>query len=311
MKRPELLPAIASGLVNGAAHRQIARGLRCAPSTVTRQSARIGRHSLLLLVLALEHLAEDREDTVLAHIESFEGARKRRFAIATLVGADSWFSYGVDGAPHGQAVPRRSFRDTRPCRRRTRTRHGHLLSARRLLAARALFAGEDALRVICDDEHDYRATVRSLALRGRVQLVVDPRPKPGPRGAPRSDEARAHDAAVFPNELLRRLARHSMAHHHIDTIAFPRRINAAMERQFTLAAWRNFVKKRAERRPERVTPAMLKRLATEPWSWERVFARRLFPDRLRVPMSWLGIYRREWITPALRSNTRHALHLAF
>ena len=48
MKRPELLPVVAALLVAGCAHRQIAMFAGCAPSTVTRMAARIGRHSLLL-----------------------------------------------------------------------------------------------------------------------------------------------------------------------------------------------------------------------------------------------------------------------
>lgn len=47
-KRPELLLPVAAGLVAGSAHRQIARSLGCAPSTVTRLAARMGRHALLL-----------------------------------------------------------------------------------------------------------------------------------------------------------------------------------------------------------------------------------------------------------------------
>ena len=56
LKRPELAPAIAAALLAGSAHRQIARSLGCAPSTVTRLSARLGRHALLLLALSLERL---------------------------------------------------------------------------------------------------------------------------------------------------------------------------------------------------------------------------------------------------------------
>ncbi|MCZ6650802.1 MAG: hypothetical protein O7D35_09040, partial [Acidobacteria bacterium] len=40
LKRPELLPRIAAGLQAASAHRQLARTLGCAPSTVTRLSAR-------------------------------------------------------------------------------------------------------------------------------------------------------------------------------------------------------------------------------------------------------------------------------
>ncbi len=68
LKRPELLVPVAHGLVNGAAHRQIARMVGCAPSTVTRLSARLGRHAQLLQVLALLHLpSTDTEDTILDH----------------------------------------------------------------------------------------------------------------------------------------------------------------------------------------------------------------------------------------------------
>jgi hypothetical protein len=304
---------IAAGLVNGAAHRQIARMVGCAPSTVTRQSARLGRHSLLLMVLALQHLAQDREDTVLDHAESFEGSQNDPFAIATLTGSRSWFWYGVDGSRHARTGRRTVFQEAKRALRPPREPlGGYVESARRLLATRVRFSGQTgSLRVICDDMHDYRRAVRVPQLRDRVRLLVYPNPERGPRGAPRSARARIRDAAMFPNDLLHGLMRHSLAHHHRETIAFHRRINAAMERHFLMAGWRNFVKKLAERRSENVTPAMRKHLTDERWTWERFFARRLFPDRLPVPPSWREIYRRNWITPALRTNTRHDLRLAF
>src|SRR5262245_13432192 len=56
LKRPELVVPVAAGLQAGSAHRQIARSLGCAPSTVTRLSARLGRHAMLLMARSLEHL---------------------------------------------------------------------------------------------------------------------------------------------------------------------------------------------------------------------------------------------------------------
>jgi len=314
MKRPELLAPIAACLVNGAAHRQIARIVGCAPSTVTRQSARIGRHGLLLLVLALEHLDQDDEDVVFDHAESFEGSQHDPFAIATLTGSRSWFWYGVDGSRHARTGRRSTFQEARRVLRPPRDAlGGYLESAKRLLETRVRFAAQTlTFRVICDDKHDYRSAVHSSELlRNKVRLVVYPNPVRGPKGAPRTGVALERDAAMFPNDLLHALMRHGLAHHHRETIAFHRRINGAMERYFLMAAWRNFVKKRSERRPEKITPAMLKRLTTTAWTWQRVFARRLFPDRLPVPASWQAIYRRDWITPSLRSNTRHALRLAY
>src|SRR5262249_32939894 len=48
LKRPELTVPIAKGLVNGAAHRQIARIVGCAHSTVTKRARRLGRHAQVL-----------------------------------------------------------------------------------------------------------------------------------------------------------------------------------------------------------------------------------------------------------------------
>ncbi|HXU13164.1 MAG TPA: hypothetical protein VN898_14510, partial [Candidatus Binatia bacterium] len=90
LKRPELLVPVAAGLQAGSAHRQLARNLGCAPSTVTRLSARLGRHALLLMARALEHLRGGlTEPVVLDHFETFEFTQDLPFGIATPVGQDS------------------------------------------------------------------------------------------------------------------------------------------------------------------------------------------------------------------------------
>jgi len=73
LKRPELLVPVAAGLQAGSAHRQLARTLGCAHSTVTRLSARLGRHAMLLSAHALQHLeGQLAEPVVLDHFETFE-----------------------------------------------------------------------------------------------------------------------------------------------------------------------------------------------------------------------------------------------
>jgi hypothetical protein len=52
-------------------------------------------------------------------------------------------------------------------------------------------------------------------------------------------------------------------------------------------------------------------LADEPWGWRRVLSRRLFPERETLPGLWAELYRREWTTPVLRSNTLHRLRYAY
>jgi hypothetical protein len=73
------------------------------------------------------------------------------------------------------------------------------------------------------------------------------------------------------------------------------------------ALWRNFVKRRAERRPEPATPAIRVGLADAQWTGTRALSRRLFPQwETRAPLQ-RTLYDRAWIAPVLRCNTRHAL----
>ena len=119
------------------------------------------------------------------------------------------------------------------------------------------------------------------------------------------------DRAMFPVDLLHKILRHSMAHHRRETIAFGRRLNAVMERLFLAAVWRNFIKRRSERRSRSRTPASLLGLADEPWTWKRVFSRRLFFRRERMPEPWSFLYRRLWTTPILTANSEHQLARGF
>ena len=116
---------------------------------------------------------------------------------------------------------------------------------------------------------------------------------------------------MFPVDLLHKILRHTLAHQRRETIAFGRRLNAVMERLFLAAVWRNFVKRRSERRPEARTPAMHLALTDAPWTWKRVLSRRLFVLREKLPAPWPSLYRRDWVTPTLPSNTRHDLARAY
>jgi transposase-like protein len=313
LKRPELLQPVAAGLSAGSAHRQLARSLGCAPSTVTRLAARLGRHALLLQAHALEQLEAPPEPTVIDHFETFEGSQDFPFGVATAVGARSWFVYALDPAPHRRAGRRSTHQQARVDRRPARPhRGGYAGSFKRTLdLLQAIPALQDKpIRIVTDGHSSYRRELRRRGTAG-IRHSAFPNPERGPRGAPRPALARVRDAAMFPNDLLHLLLRHSLAHHRRETLAFGRRLNALMERLFLAAAWRNFVKDRSERRPQGVTPAMTLGLTDRPWSWARVLARRLFPDRQRVCETWMQLYRREWTTPTLRSNTRHSLARAF
>jgi hypothetical protein len=313
-KRPELLVPIAAGLVGGSAHRQIARTLGCAPSTVTRNAARLGRHAILLLALARRELAgRSDEPFVFDHFETFEFTQDYPFGVGTLVGSRSWFVYDLDPAPHGRTGPmspaqRRRLR-SRP---RRPTRGGYLGSTRRVFKRLREVSLPGATPLVIGDGHRaYDQALRAPSLDGVVVLERYPNPRRGPKGSPRSEAARLRDERLFPVDLLHKILRHSLAHQRRETIAFGRRLNAVMEQMFLTAVWRNFVKKRTERISRCGTPAMGLGLTNERWPWFRVFSRRLFPGRTPTPSTWADLYRRLWTSPLYENNFRHELKLAF
>jgi hypothetical protein len=167
------------------------------------------------------------------------------------------------------------------------------------------------LELLGDGHPAYARAVRVHPLRAQIRLRRFPNPPRGPKDSPRSPEARARDQALFPVDLLHKILRHSLAHHRRETIAFARRINAAMERMFVTVIWRNLVKKRSERRNDDTTPAIKVGLTDRRWNWSRVLARRLFYHRAQLPEPWPELYRRDWTTPLLDSNARHRLRRAF
>jgi hypothetical protein len=308
LKRPELLRPVAAGLQAGSAHRQLARTLGCAPSTVTRLSARLGRHALLLLNRALQsHHEKLHEPVVIDHFETFELTQDLPFGVALPVGARSWFIYGLEPAPHARTGRRTDTQERRRRRRPRRlTRGGYNGSIMRILdRLLPMVPTGHVLHLVGDGHPSYGRSVRRHAAAGRMRLESHPNPPRGAKGSPRSKRAMARDRAMFPVDSLHGLLRHSLAAHRRETIAFGRRLNALCERLFLTIVWRNFVKKRSERRADPTTPAMMVGMTDRPWSWNRVLARRIFPDRELVGGIWKVLYDRQWKTPDLPVNTRH------
>ncbi len=308
LKRPELLLPVAAGLVAGAAHRQLARTLGCAPSTVTRLAARIGRHALLFQARALERLDGLQEPVVLDHFETFVYSQDDRLGIATPVGQRSWFVYGIDPAPHRRAG-KRSRRKRAPRHALPEHLPGSVIGSTHRVLELLFQLSPGGFELVSDDHPAYRAALRRHPRRGSVRHRIFANPDRGPGGD--RALARARDRAMFPADLFHKLWRHSQAHHRRETIAFGRRSNALLERGALMCVWRNFVKGVSERKPDPTTPAMRLDLADRPWTWAELFAWRLFPGRVRLPAGWSRVYRREWTTPAVGRNLRHTLVHAY
>jgi hypothetical protein len=99
---------------------------------------------------------------------------------------------------------------------------------------------------------------------------------------------------MFPNDQLHQLVRHTCSDHKRETIAFGRRLESIIGRAHLVAVWKNFIKWRSERRPDRTTPAMRLKMTDAPWPWERILSRRLFPEREPTSDSTRAIYRKGW-----------------
>lgn len=307
MKKPELLPDVARGLVACGAHRQIARTLKCAPSTVTRIAARLGRHALLYQARAIAMIGAPDEPIAFDHLVTFTHSQIDRLGIATPIGARSWFDYGCEAATY-RGSSRRAARKARV--RSPQPDHEPDAVKRSLEAAlNRLISPGNPLELISDDHPAYPRAIRAARHGALVSHRVYPNP---PRATPQQRlEARARDHAMFPVDMVHQFTRHSLSHHARETIAFARRANASIERAMIFGVWRNFIKRRSERKPDHRSPAMLVGLATRRFRWREVLSRRLFPGRIELSPSWTAIYRRELTTPAVGRNLRHDLVHAY
>jgi hypothetical protein len=293
---------VAAGLVAGSAHRQIARSAKCAKTTVSRMADRLGRHAMLFHFRCLAAIERLSESVVHDHFETFIGRQDQALGIGTAVGADSWFVYDVDPAPH-RGSGRRPDRKAAALLTPQKT---YVRSIRRTITALlSKVAASDRLHCRVDGRIDYRAAVLG-PLGRRVSLSVYPNPERGPKGSPRSPEAELRDWAMFPADQLHQLIRHTCADHKRETIAFGRRLESILGRAHLVAVWKNFIKRRTERRPDRSTPAMHLDLADERWEWERIFVRRLFPTREALSKTAHALYWKRFTPGFPALERRHA-----
>ena len=305
LKRPGLQVRIARGLVASSAHRQIAHSERCAKTTVTRQAERLGRHALLFHARARASGPEIDEGIVHDHFETFVTRQDHALGVGTAVGARSWYVHDVDPAPHrgsGRRPDRKPDAQPRAIPHRT-----YVESIKRtLFGLIERIPDGEKLVFRCDGRLDYRVAVKDPALASRVVLRVYPNPDRGPKGSPRSPEAIERDLAMWAADALHQFIRHSHADHKRETIAQGRRLESIVGRLHLHAVWKNFIKRRTERRPDQPTPAMWRRMTESPWIWEQLLAQRLFSTREPITAHALRLYTKTWTKTLPSLKLRYA-----
>ena len=266
---------------------------------------RLGRHAILFHARSRKELPPIAETIVHDHWELFIGRQDHALGVGTAVGSQSWFVYDVDPAPHrgsGRRPDRKPDSEVP-----VRVNRAYIKSIQRTFRGLIPHVSDDRHLVVnVDGRMDYRAAVRAPDLASRVELRVYPNPKRGPKGTPRSPEAIERDRAMRLVDQLHQFLRHSCSDHKRETIAHARRLESIMGRAHLLAVWKNFIKSRSERRPDRTTPAMRLGMTDSRWRWERLLSRRLFPEREHLSDSKLTIYRKRWTRSLPELTLTHA-----
>jgi len=280
------------------ANRQIARALGCAPSTVTHQISRLGRHSLLFQARELERMTRIGE-IVIDGFESFEYSQYFPFHHNVAVEVESGYLL---------------FHTDSPLRRKgsmtahQKKRRGELESTlgkpppdavrtgiRELLEPIAVKC--DTLSIRSDDHRAYPPAMRQLGCRITHKVTS-------------SKERRDDRNPLWEVNLADLMIRHSTAAHKRETIAWAKRRQASAEKLAIFQLWRNYVKRRWENGPAE-SSAMLKGLASRLLRVRDILSGRRFREHIRLPRAWSRYYDRAVETPALGVNRMHTLTYAY
>jgi hypothetical protein len=275
-------------------NRQIARALGCSPETVAHQVARLGRHCFLFQARELKKIGVLRE-IVIDGFETFEWSQYFPFHHNVAVDvASGYFLFHTDS-------PLRRKGRMRP---RQKARRAQLELALGRASSRAVEDGvRDLLipihsRVIRSDDHRaYPGAIRGLGRKISHQITS-------------STRRRDSHNPLFEVNSLDMFIRHSTGAHKRETIAWARRRQASIEKMAIFQVFRNYVKRRWEKKEER-TPAMILGLADHRWTVWDLLGERIFFDKVELSPRWETYYRRAVRTAAIPINRTHQLRYAF
>jgi transposase-like protein len=300
LRRPDVLVEAAYAVLGCSGYRQIARHLKCSPTTVQRQVDRVGRHALLLLA---EHAPAGpiQEPTVIDGFESFAHSQYHPLNLNLVVGAVSHYCYAFT---HSE-LRRKGWMTERQRRRRAALEAEYGRPDPKAIELGTYCALKIAAPlpqglVVRSDEHD--AYPRSIArLRREGYAITHERTS--------SKEARTAGNPLFPVNRLDLLFRHNSANHKRETIAFSKRHQGVIWRGAWLIAWQNLTKPFSERH-DGGTPAMRAGICERPIPIEELLRDRRFPSRIPLPEEWREYYFGRVRTRRIRNERRHDLKLA-
>jgi len=269
LKRPDLLELLFWRLLSCSGFRQMAREHQVAPTTLMRQSNRLGRHGLLFL--EQHRPREVREPLVLDGLRTFEFGQYWPFDLNLVVG-DSHFIYGFS-----EAELRRSG-TMRKAQRRKREKLEQRLGKPSRTATRdsvqelleRIIPNHSAATVHSDEHKSYPRAISRLC-----NPLIEHR-------TTSSKAARTSKNPLFPVNLAELWIRHNGSNQKRETIAFSKRRQGALYRMAVLAIWRNYLQPVSERKGG-PTPAQTLGIVEERLRPRDVLGRRLFVSQIPLP----------------------------
>ncbi len=281
------------------ANRQIAKDLKVAPETINRHIARLGRHCMLYHQQMMQGSPPVRE-VVVDGFESFEFSQyfPIHHHVAVEKGTD-FFIYFTD------SELRRKGRMTEAQKRRRQKLEMELgkpdpkaieMDMQELLEV--VLRGQPTATVFSDDHPTYRRSFK------RLKTQIEHRITPG-------KAHRDKNNSLWEVNLLDLLIRHCNANHKRETIAWSKRRQASAERLAILLVWRNYMKGRREKVRGSPTPAMVRRMRSNPLGIEELLRHRIFRTHCELPPSWSNYYERKVETRAIMRNRNHELKMAY
>ena len=299
LKRPDLVVVVFRRLLGCSSFRQIGRDLGVHHATIARLSARLGRQALLLHESLRPRELPD-EALVLDGFRSFEHSQYHPCDLNLIVGSESRFLHAVNEAELRRSGTMRP--DQRARRARLERLHGRPDPRATENAVAELLAAVvppgASVKLLSDEHRAYPRAMRRLPDRRFHHVTVSSR------------RPRTPDNPLDPVNDADRFIRHSQANHKRETLAFSKRRQSALERLWSLMAFKNYSKGVNEAKGT-ATPAQRLGLLRRRLSVEELLQQRLFPERVGLTPQLRRMYERRVSTRALPVERRHELKYAY
>lgn len=303
LRRPDLLETVFRLEVACSGHRQIARTLEISHATVQRLTERLGRQCMLFhecLHRRARRLAAT-EDIVLDGLGSYAGGQYWPFELNHLIGAQSHYSYDftlTERRRSGRKTPEQLRRRTEYERQLGRPAPGAHRRDIRDQLNRSLPRGVP-LTLRSDEHHTYIWVLKRLK-EHQIRHETTHSKKP-----------RTPNNPLYPINSHHLMIRHSASNHKRETVAFSKRMQAAIYRQAIFQVWRNCISSKSARDPKKRTPAQRLGVLPRRLTFGQVLRRRIFVSRLKLTDRVRAYYGGEVVSRYCRGERKHSLRYAY